>query len=360
MLKIHYRRIIRIAFIWMCLGLFITAYDLLLLKSELSLGGSLDYIFNDALLFNILSGFFGGLMGGTVLTIVNRKFRNRPYYASLVTVLISFVLIISLITFISAIVPTFMKFDNTIGNPEAKAFFIRQVFNTMHVKNILFWAVVVVITHFSVQVGNKFGPGNLWNILIGKYHQPKLEKRVFMFLDLKSSTTIAEKLDGEKYHQFLKDVFADITDPIVRTQAEIYQYVGDEVVVSWSIDKVTNHRHYLNCFFAIQDELELKREKYMTKYNHIPEFKAGAHYGEVVAGEIGIIKRDITYSGDVLNTTARIQSLCKEFDTSFLISKPLFDFVQPNLYEWDIESKGNIKLRGKEVEVELLSVERIG
>ena len=271
----------------------------------------------------------------------------------------AFIFIISIITFVSAVIPTLMQFEQPFSNPEAKAFFLKQILNTMHLKNILFWALVVAVTYFSVQVGNKFGPGNLWKILTGKYHTPKLEERVFMFLDLKSSTTIAEQLGGEKYHQFLKDVFSDITDPIVRTQAEIYQYVGDEVVVSWSMKHVENKNHYLNCFFAIQDELEQKKEKYMERYGHIPQFKAGAHYGEVVAGEVGIIKRDITYSGDVLNTTARIQSLCNELQASFLISKALYDYIQPNLYEWAVASKGHAKLRGKELEIELFSVGKV-
>ena len=39
---------------------------------------------------------------------------------------------------------------------------------------------------------------------------------------------------------------------------------------------------------------------YLQKYNVVPRFKAGAHIGNAIAGEIGIIKRDITYSGDVL------------------------------------------------------------
>ena len=64
MLKINLKRIITIAVIWLLLGLFLTAYDLLLLKSQLSNGHSVDYTLSDALLFNMLSGFFGGLMGG--------------------------------------------------------------------------------------------------------------------------------------------------------------------------------------------------------------------------------------------------------------------------------------------------------
>ncbi len=359
MFRIHFNRILSIAIIWLLLGLFLTAYDWFLLKSHLSTGHGADYTLTKALQFNVLSGFFGGLMGGTVLTVVNRRFRTKPFYAGLTIVILSFILIISIITFISAFIPTILIYEQPFTNPEAKAFLCEQILNTMHLKNILFWAVVVAMTHFSVQVANKFGPGNLWKILTGKYHSPKLEDRVFMFLDLKSSTSIAEELGGERYHQFLKDIFSDITDPIINARAEIYQYVGDEVVISWSMKTTGNVNDYLNCFFAIQEELINKQEYYKRRYDHIPQFKAGAHYGQVVAGEVGIIKRDITYSGDVLNTTARIQSLCNQLNTSFLISKSLYDYIQPNLYEWSIHSTGLVKLRGKEFEHELFAVKKI-
>ena len=47
----------------------------------------------------------------------------------------------------------------------------------------------------------------------------------------------------------------------------------------------------------------------------IPAFKAGIHTGDVIAGEVGIIKRDIPYSGDAFNTTAEIQGKRREFET---------------------------------------------
>ena len=128
-----------------------------------------------------------------------------------------------------------------------------------------------------------------------------------MFIDLKSSTTIAEKLGGKVHHQFFKEVFADITRPIMESEAEIYQYVGDEVVVSRAIDRLRNKGQIVHSFYRIADVIKFKRENYKERFGNQPEFKAGAHLGDVIAGEIGIIKRDITYSGDVLNTTVSIQ-----------------------------------------------------
>jgi adenylate cyclase len=90
----------------------------------------------------------------------------------------------------------------------------------------------------------------------------------------------------------------------------------------------------------------------MSKYGMIPEFKAGIHCGSVMAGEVGIIKRDITYSGDVLNTTSRIQGKCKEFNAEVIVSDELVSLLQLNGF-YTLQLLGAIKLRGKEKDVEL-------
>jgi adenylate cyclase len=72
----------------------------------------------------------------------------------------------------------------------------------------------------------------------------------------------------------------------------------------------------------------------------------------VVAGEIGIIKRDITFSGDVLNTTSRIESKCKEFDVEVIASDDLLSNLSFS-DKYISRHLGNIKLRGKEKEVGL-------
>ena len=50
----------------------------------------------------------------------------------------------------------------------------------------------------------------------------------------------------------------------------------------------------------------------LKNYGQITEFKVGIHYGKVTLEEIGVVKKDIVFSGDVLNTAARIQSMCNE------------------------------------------------
>ena len=67
---------------------------------------------------------------------------------------------------------------------------------------------IINVTLFVSEVSDNLGQGILLNFLIGRYHRPREEERIFMFLDLRSSTTIAEKLGEEKYFNFIRQVLS--------------------------------------------------------------------------------------------------------------------------------------------------------
>jgi len=178
-----------------------------------------------------------------------------------------------------------------------------------------------------------------------------------MFLDLRGSTSIAEELSDELYFNFLKDAYRDATPAILNSKGEIYQYVGDEIVVSWKKDSGIENANALQCFFDIQQRFKERASYYKDTYDGlVPEFKAGLHYGFVMAGEIGIVKRDIAYSGDVLNTTSRIQAKCNELKVNILISKYLMDMFVSIPEVFKPAEVGKIALRGKQQSLMLYTV----
>src|SRR6476619_4459782 len=69
-------------------------------------------------------------------------------------------------------------------------------------------------------------------------------------------------------------------------------------------------------------------EKYIKKFGVKPEFKAGLHFGKVVSAQIGDLKREIVYNGDVLNTTSRIQNECNKYHRNCLVSGMLRNRLQ--------------------------------
>jgi adenylate cyclase len=221
---------------------------------------------------------------------------------------------------------------------------------------VLYYFFMTLLISFINQVNKKYGPGVLVPLLFGKYRNPQEEERIFMFMDLKSSTATAEKLGHLKYSAFIRDCFFDINEVLLPFHAEVYQYVGDEIVVTWREHEGLEDFTCIRFYFACQKQFEDRAEYYQSNYGLLPEFKAGLHLGKVSAVEIGEIKRDIAYHGDTLNTAARIQSVCNQFNKNFLVSEYLLKRIGPHP-SMRTEELGMILLRGKATEIGISSVE---
>ncbi len=306
---------------------------------------------------NLLSGLLAGLIGGSSIVFIWEKWlRSKPYGQALFYIFLSFS-----VTYLMVSIPSWIFFHT---NEYDLALTDRALWNRLltdhlsfvQLHNYFFWLLIVLATLILLLVNDKYGPGVLKDFLLGKYFQPTREERIFMFLDLRSSTTIAEQLGERLYFNFLNDVFKHVTSAILNTKGEIYQYVGDEIVISWKIKRGMKNANCVRCFFEAQLALQQKNNYYKRVYGIIPEFKAGLHYGHVMSGEVGVVKRDIAFSGDVLNTTARIQSKCNEFGVNILLSKFLLDklALPPDVFE--PKKIGDLLLRGKQQRVVLYTL----
>ena len=310
-------------------------------------------------LINMYAGILGGVLGGPFLIFsVSQKTRNRPFYYGILYTALGFLLVYVIVSFCISL----SVFSINLKSPPYSKEVISQTLNNMlaiwQIKNVIIWTIIISTTQFMLQINDKFGPGNLWRFIRGKYYNPKEEKHIFMFLDLKSSTAIAEKIGHTQYYNLLNDFYAVVTDPIINHLGNIYQYVGDEIVVSWNAEKVDNIDNCITCFFEIKNKIKQVEEKFIERYGSIPEFKAGIHSGVVTVGEIGVMKRDIVYSGDVLNTTSRIQEACNAHNAELLVSKDVIDLLNnPDSYQ--INPIGELSLKGKLKKISVSAIKKI-
>ena len=119
----------------------------------------------------------------------------------------------------------------------------------------------------------------LLNVILGRYRHPIREDRVMMFLDLTSSTSLAEALGEVRMQELLTRFFFDIDEPIVAHGGEVHAYVGDEVIVSWPLTTAVLRGACLDCFFAVRDRIEERGESYRYEFGSAPRFRAGLHAG---------------------------------------------------------------------------------
>lgn len=230
--------------------------------------------------------------------------------------------------------------------------------------NGIFWVVISyffmssLIFQFIKLANEKFGRGVLINMLSGKYRKPVEEERLFMFIDLKSSTTHAENLGHFKYSQLLQDCFYDLNRIMGRYNAEVYQYVGDEAVLSWTYSKGIKNSRCIDLYFNFQKLLEKRSKYYLKHYKINPFFKAGVHGGKLIVTEVGTLKKELAYHGDVINTTSRIQEACNTYNESFLISESVINnmYLKPQYISKEI---GDLLLKGKQDSLKIHSINKI-
>ena len=222
---------------------------------------------------------------------------------------------------------------------------------------ILFSFLVSFLFALFFQINGLIGGRIFFSFFTGKYHKPIEEDRIFMFLDLKSSTTIAEKIGPINYHNFINDFLFTISEAIIANRGEIYKYVGDEAIITWKMKEGLKDMRCIRLFFDAQDLVRQNRDLFEKEYGVVPEFKAGLHCGKVVAGEMGDTKKEIAFLGDVINTTARIENECNPHQRPLLISGDLLQKITLEK-EYRYKKIGDINLRGKLERIELYAIRR--
>jgi adenylate cyclase len=325
-----------------------------ILYANIAFGFVLYRVYKGALI-----GFLITSISSTVeIFVFHPKFKRLSFTIELLARTIFYILLISFSTIFVVVIHESLD-NNTSIITTINGTYFRKFITGDFIAIFIFAVVISLILNFLWQINRMLGKGILLNVMLGKYRRPKLEQRIFMFLDLKSSTTLGESLGSFKYSSLLQDFFSDITDPVIETKGEIYQYIGDEVVLTWKVNKKIPYEYFLICFFNIKDRINEKANYYIEKYSVVPGFKAGAHLGEAIVTEVGDLKKEIVFHGDTVNTTSRIRTEAGQQNMDLIISSELLSKLSGEFMKnVNIEGMGKIKLRGKEKEIELFSIKK--
>lgn len=349
------RRVVYIAIFWVLLSSLQVLYDFLVVRNFIDY--KVNYPLWELLLSNGLVALIAGTITGIFFIKIDPWIRSQPFWKAILSILGVYVFSsIFLIGFGSCCYQILSK-QLSPFSPEVQQGIIGFMTGPDFFKHFFTWAFILFATMITLQINDKYGQGNFRDMLLGRYFQPVAEDRIFLFLDIKGSTTIAEQLGPKKYFDFLQDFITDATAPILQTQGQIYQYVGDEIIVNWPMEKGLRAANCIQCFFKVQETIQANRHHYYQQYQLLPSFKAGIHYGKVMVGEIGVVKKEITFSGDVLNTTSRIQNECNKHGVLLLVSKQLLQLL-PLPTSMQTKAIGNIALRGKQERVQLFTIQK--
>ncbi len=219
-------------------------------------------------------------------------------------------------------------------------------------------SAVSVILFLSVN--DLLGPGVLFAFAAGRYHNPRIEERALLFIDMRGSTAIAERLGELRYLNLLNRFISDVSFAVGEAGGGIHKYVGDEVIAAWRLKPGANDPACVRAVFAALDRIAAQGPAYRRAFGVVPDFRAGLHCGPVAVGELGSLRKEIALIGDAMNTAARILEACRDTDNRVLASAVLLDrlaVLPPGVTRRRL---GEFPVRGKERPLELDVLEKGG
>ncbi len=330
------------------IGFFWTAVDFIIFLLDPNLHLERKTLWARELFMLFLSLFMGYL----IVYRMKRFLRKHPLWMNFLTKSIILVFAALIVTFIVQFFTLVVIYGQTF-NYALQDIYSYALHKNWIAQKVVYWISIFFVTQLILIINEKYSPGVFIDILTGKYSHPKVENRIIMFMDLKDSTPIAEKLGHNRYFEFITEFIYLVSLAIIEFEGIIYQYVGDEVVCSWK----NSEKNTMKCLDAIiqsRKNIQRKSGYFKSKFGVVPDFRVGINVGEVTIGEIGVLKKDLAMSGDTMNTTARIRSACTELNRHYIVSK---EFVgASHLKGWQTESLGLVDLKGKDEKIELFSL----
>jgi len=164
------------------------------------------------------------------------------------------------------------------------------------------------------------------------------EKEITVFFsDVRGFTNISEAMgDAKSLIKFMNNIMEPMTGIIIEEKGTVDKYIGDAIMAYWNAPlDVKNHADravkaslkQLHKLKSLNEELsqnpQFKNVTQMADNNNIPivDIGIGLNSGVAIVGEMGSsIRSDYTVIGDPINVGARLESLCKYYNSRLNIS----------------------------------------
>ncbi len=204
-----------------------------------------------------------------------------------------------------------------------------HLLRSMSWRDYVFSFAMALLLNMVLATSRLLGPGMLMRFLSGRYHRPRPEERIFLIIDLKGSTAIAARIGNTEFLRLLDQYFVDLARALLDHGGEIYRYVGDAMIATWTVERGLRRADCLMAALDSRDLLAARAPAYEKEFGLRPEVRAVLHAGPVVSGEIGDIKREIVYLGDGLNLTAKLEAHGKATGADLIVSTDLLALLGP-------------------------------
>ena len=281
--------------------------------------------------------------------------RQYKFYQILIIRSIFYLFLVTAVIFFELSIARVFKYGLSLKEVLKSEEFNNYLLNEDFVYAIFYAFLIIVLFNFTRQMVKKLGQGVFVNFITGKYVTPVIENKIIMFINIRDTDRIIKKLGSLRFHSFLKEFVADITESIISYKGKIYEYVDNQIIVIWDPKNGLLNANCIRAFFEAKERLREQKEKYFRNFGIFPKINVVLHRGDLVHGEIGYTKSNIVFSGDAMNTTSRVLEACNEQDKEIIITGELVSDIQlPMLYQ--SQFCGDYTPRGRLGKLEIYTV----
>lgn len=232
-------------------------------------------------------------------------------------------------------------------------FLMRQLY-TLMLRVVIITSIAILVVQVEELMGRRMFVG----FLLGRYERPVAEERVVLTLDLVGSTGLAERMGDLRYFRFINTTYSLMTDAVLRNEADIHKYVGDEVIFTWPMKVGIRYENCLDLFFDIEERIAQHAEALKGEFGVVPSFRAALHGGRVISAQIGHTKRSLELSGDVMNSVSRMLGVAKDMKVDMLISSELLARIPTANERFSIGPEMVAPVKGRKREVHVHEIGR--
>ncbi|HEY9617648.1 MAG TPA: adenylate/guanylate cyclase domain-containing protein [Microcoleaceae cyanobacterium] len=179
-----------------------------------------------------------------------------------------------------------------------------------------------------------------------------------LFCDIRGFTTLSFQLPAEPLVAQLNTYLDAMVGAIVAAGGTVDKFIGDAVMAEFGSPVSRGERE--DALNAIQAALGMRqalaelRRSWQQQGKPLLFNGMGISFGEVIAGNIGSLKRlEYTVIGDTVNVASRVEGLTKDLGTDILITESLYTLVQDKV---EVVFMGEQPLRGRGSRIKLYSL----
>lgn len=184
------------------------------------------------------------------------------------------------------------------------------------------------------------------------------KEMTILFSDIRSFTSLSEKLSPLQISDLLHDYFTPMTKVVTTNLGTLDKFIGDAMMAFWNAPVDVENHQYLAIKSGMEmiDALKVLNEDFVERYGNKVAFGIGLHAGRASVGNMGSDELfDYTVIGDSVNLASRLEGLSKFYGVELVISETLVDYCGADFVVQELDT---VRVKGKEKPISIYTVHK--